>query len=148
MHNLFLAFLDFVSRVTLRAAIATGGVLVVATWASAAPLVFDVCTGLLEIQQPLNTSYSGGVRCEGRLFPPTPDLQDECKPKSAVVTIDGIQQGLKITDLRQAGQGWGWDCVTDYRVKGCHHFTVAITVDTACSPLTPVISAASDFCIR
>ena len=128
--------------------LASVALLCAATSAQAAPLIFDVCTNLLEIQQPVNTSYPGGVRCEGRLFPPTPDLQDECKPLKAIATIDGIQQGLKITDLRQAGQGWGWDCVSDYRVKGCHHFTVAITVGPQCSPLTPVISTASDFCIR
>ena len=106
--------------------------------AAAAPLIFDVCGGILEIQAPLNTSYSGPVRFEGRVF---------CQPSKVVATVDGVNVPINIIDFHNGPTGmWGWEAPSLYYVRGCHDFVVAATV--ACDPVTPVHSAASRFCIR
>ena len=108
------------------------------TAAPAAPLIFDVCGGILEIQAPLNTSYAGPVRFEGRVF---------CQPTRVTATVDGKVVPINILDFHNGPDGmWGWEAPSTYYVKGCHDFTVAVAV--TCDPVTPVHSAASHFCIR
>ena len=119
---------------------------VISTPASGAGLR-DMCGGIVEVQIPLNLSYSGPVHFEGRLYPPTRDLLDECRPLKVELSVDNQPIGARILDLRQTGK-WGWEAITKWTTKGCFNFLVAVTVDPECDPVTRVHSVASHFCLR